>query len=96
MGSIIAGISTLHRELCNQRAIIRTKRGYIGIAPQLVETGDRVALFAGSPLPFVLSKRKGVAEECYWTLKGQCFIRGDELNHLMENRKFKLVMIRLG
>ena len=95
-GSTIADISTLQRELCDQRVVIVTKRGYIGIAPQLVEVGDRVALFAGSPLPFVLSKRKGEAEETCWILKGQCFIRGDDLNYLMENRKMKLAMIRLG
>lgn len=54
-----------------RRIIIRTKKGYIGLAPGTTNQGDTVALLEGGRLPFILH-RKGER----WSIVGDCYIHG--------------------
>ena len=40
-----------------QRRVFRTQRGYIGLAPQLTQRGDCIALFHGGSLPLSSEQR---------------------------------------
>ena len=57
--------------LCMCRRMMRTRKGYIGLAPGLANKGDRVALFKGSSVPLVI-RQKGMD----WELIGDCYVHG--------------------
>jgi hypothetical protein len=60
------GMSTL-----GDRRMIRTEKGYIGLASGLAEPGDSVALIRGGRVPLVLRPQGK-----QWELHGDCYIRG--------------------
>jgi hypothetical protein len=53
------------------RKMVRTRKGYIGLASQFVSLGDKVGLFQGSKVPLIV-RRKGP----YWQLLGESYIYG--------------------
>jgi hypothetical protein len=55
----------------NGRVIIRTRDGYIGLAPEATMEGDTIALFEGGKLPFVIRQRRE-----NWMIIGPCYIHG--------------------
>ncbi|KAF1981417.1 hypothetical protein K402DRAFT_235334 [Aulographum hederae CBS 113979] len=53
------------------RRIMRTHKGYLGLAPEGSQTGDKVALVKGSRIPLIL-RPKGE----YWELVGAAYVHG--------------------
>ena len=62
----------LVRYYLNGRHLFTTKEGYIGLAPQAVETGDRVCAILGCQLPMLL---RSEGDERYVVI-GDCYIHG--------------------
>lgn len=57
------------------RAMIKTERGFIGLASGDLAVGDTVFLLAGGRVPYVLRERqRGAGNE--FTLVGDCFLHG--------------------
>jgi Heterokaryon incompatibility protein (HET) len=55
------------------RRMIRTEKGYIGLAAAEVRESDRIVLCKGSRVPLVM-RRYGNADE--WRLVGDCYVHG--------------------
>ena len=53
------------------RKFLRTRRGFMGLAPQLAEVGDEVWVLLGCNVPMLLRKR-----DDYYILVGECFVYG--------------------
>jgi hypothetical protein len=53
------------------RRLFRTQGGYIGLAPALAMSGDRIALFKGGMVPLIIRE-----EGTRWRLIGDCYIHG--------------------
>ena len=51
--------------------MVRTRKGYIGLASQFVDLGDKVGLFQGSKVPLIIR-----LQEPYWQLLGEAYIHG--------------------
>jgi len=64
----------------NNRRFVVTQRGYIGLAPESTQVGDRVAIFASGSMPFVLRKveTKLVRGNAY-IMVGGCYIDGESV-----------------
>jgi len=54
----------------DKRCLVRTRTGYLALAPTLTNPGDRVFLVEGSRAPFILRK---VSDES-WKLVGDCYV----------------------
>jgi hypothetical protein len=54
-----------------QRRIFRTKKGYIGLAPEFAQEGDRIGLFKGGAVPLVMRPDGG-----RWKLVGDSYVHG--------------------
>lgn len=54
-----------------ERVIIRTVKGYIGLAPETTKKGDTITLLEGGRLPLIL-RRNGE----HWSIVGDCYIHG--------------------
>jgi heterokaryon incompatibility protein (HET) len=66
-----------HRYLCDVLAshmIIKTSRGFVGLAPSGIERGDSVVVFGGPSTPFVT--RKVLDDESVNVLLGPCYLQG--------------------
>lgn len=59
------------RRSISHRRIMRTKNGYLGLAPAFTQIGDRVALLKGVKTPVII-RPKG--EE--WEFVGDCYVHG--------------------
>ena len=74
---------TARCEQLGWRRMIRTRGGYIGLAVHAAKVGDKVALFKGARLPFLVRKinhgkepaARGSDEEG-WNLVGDCYVHG--------------------
>jgi len=53
---------------------IVTKRGYVGVVPNLTQAGDIVAVLKGSLVPFILKKSESRSNE--FRLVGECYVHG--------------------
>jgi len=53
------------------RKFLRTKRGFMGLAPQPAEVGDEVWILLGCEVPMLLRKC-----DDYYILVGECFVVG--------------------
>lgn len=49
-----------------------TKKGFVGVVPNMARVGDVVAIFKGGRVPFVV-QRSGAREEA-WRLVGECYV----------------------
>lgn len=56
---------------CNYRRLIRTQKGYIGLAPRYTQAGDHIAILEGGRMPLVLRHKNGL-----WELIGESYIHG--------------------
>lgn len=72
------------------RKLVRTARGYFGMAPMTVDVGDEVALLEGGRLPFVLRKRESSPN---WELLGDCYVHGIMSGELFEQEKCEVMWI---
>jgi hypothetical protein len=57
------------------RKLILTRRGYMGLAPQVTQEGDTVAIIFGCTMPFIL---RGTGKELQYRLVGSTSIMGKE------------------
>jgi hypothetical protein len=77
MGIVLASFYQAHPELAfgleKNRCMIRTREGYIGAAPELVNVGDTIAIMHGGRVPLIL--RQGENED-KWELIGDCYVHG--------------------
>ncbi|KAL4778616.1 HET-domain-containing protein [Aspergillus varians] len=71
----VGGPSTLFLARTNQhtgnRAMFSTSYGYVGMAPKGSRVGDRVAIFEGGSVPFII-RRWGQN----WQVVGACYVHG--------------------
>ncbi|KAF7952594.1 uncharacterized protein EAE97_002091 [Botrytis byssoidea] len=59
------------KEVTKNRRLFVTSKGYIGLGHQRAEKGDRLCIFNGSPVPYILRQHGD-----YWILVGQCYAHG--------------------
>jgi hypothetical protein len=57
-----------------RKRMFKTETGYIGIAHRSVEIGDRVYLFMGGEMPFVLQPFEVSSK--YFGFGGKCYVHG--------------------
>jgi hypothetical protein len=60
------------QEVVWNRQLIKTKRGYLGLAPEAAEKGDLVCILYGCSVPVVIREVEGGDHE----LVGECYIHG--------------------
>jgi hypothetical protein len=66
------------------RRIFVTEEGYLGLGPDSIERGDRVAILIGGSTPFVL-KCVQDSHRFIGTLKGDCYVHGCMDGELVKN-----------
>jgi Heterokaryon incompatibility protein (HET) len=66
-------INALQGALVGWRFLV-TRRGYVGVAPNIVQDGDIIGFFGGSAVPFLMRK-SGIRAGAY-RLIGECYIHG--------------------
>ena len=64
-------IAALQDTLCEWRFVI-SKRGYVGVVPNMARIGDVIAILKGGQVPFIL--RESVARPGAFRLVGECYI----------------------
>jgi hypothetical protein len=57
--------------LSNYRRLVRTKEGYIALAPKATQSGDWIGLFKGGKMPLIVRK-----DGEYWILIGESYVHG--------------------
>lgn len=67
------------------RCMIRTYKGYIGLATELVQVGDLIALMEGGKVPLIL--RPG--DERTWELVGDIYVHGVMSGEAWDGRKLE-------
>ncbi|KAH8593018.1 heterokaryon incompatibility protein-domain-containing protein [Bisporella sp. PMI_857] len=70
---------TAARWICSGRSFFKTKQGYIGMGPELLQVEDIIAVFAGVGVPFVLCPGND-----HYLLVGEAYVYG-----IMEGQLFK-------
>ncbi len=80
-------IQSLH---CPKRKFCVTEKGYIGLVPPATETGDRVCVFSGAQVPFLIrhiasSDETSERQAVQYTLVGECYIHGVMDGELVAN-----------
>jgi hypothetical protein len=53
---------------------VTTKRGYVGVVPNMAQVSETVAIFKGGRVPFILQKIMGRPQA--FRLVGECYIHG--------------------
>ena len=66
------------------RRLFTTARGYVGIAPEGVETSNVVAVLQGCSMPMVLRRVEGVFYDVVWQVIGECYVHGIMNGEAME------------
>jgi len=71
------------------RQIIRTRNGYIGLAPRYTKPGDWVGVFKGGKVPLVIRP-----DGPHWLLIGECYIHGMMKGEVWNEGKCKTVWLK--
>jgi hypothetical protein len=58
-------------DLSNHRRMVRTKKGYIALAPRHTKRDDMIAICGGGKLPLIVRK-----EGEHWVLVGESYVHG--------------------
>lgn len=82
------------QEVVWNRQLIKTKRGYLGLAPEAAEKGDLVCILYGCSVPVVIREVEGGAHE----LVGECYVHGMmdgaalamQISHEIPKKTFRL------
>jgi hypothetical protein len=69
----------MNKFVISQRRMFRSKKGYIGLAPQFAQEGDQIRLFKGDAIPLVVRP-----EGERWRLVGDSYVYG-----IMNGEAFK-------
>jgi hypothetical protein len=76
------------RRSISHRRMIRTKNNYLGLAPALAQTGDRVALLKGLRAPAVLRPNGEV-----WEFVGDCYVHGIMNGEAFQEEQFSEIWL---
>ncbi|KAF2192390.1 HET-domain-containing protein [Zopfia rhizophila CBS 207.26] len=57
--------------LSNYRRMVRTKKGYVALAPRFTRSGDWIGVFKGGKMPLIVRQ-----EGEYWVLIGESYVHG--------------------
>ncbi|KAI1461666.1 heterokaryon incompatibility protein-domain-containing protein [Annulohypoxylon moriforme] len=71
---------------CVGRRFFITKRGFIGIGPACMRSGDLVAVILGVPVPFIVRKTGDQDSENY-ILLGECYVDGIMEGELVQTQQ---------
>jgi hypothetical protein len=82
------------QEVVWNRQLIKTKRGYLGLAPEAAEKGDLVCILYGCSVPVVIREVEGGTHE----LVGECYVHGMmdgaalavQISHKIPKKTFRL------
>lgn len=72
---------------CHARRFCTTSKGYFGVAPQQARVGDRICVFPGQSLPFLLRLRQH--SRSYEAIGG-CYVRGISDGEVWKWNDFRL------
>lgn len=75
--------------LSNHRRMVRTKKGYIALAPRFTKEGDYIGVFKGGKMPLVV--RKGGE---YWVLIGESYVHGIMKGEAWDEESCKLMWFK--
>ena len=76
---------------CNYRRMIRTQKGYIGLAPRYAQAGDWIVVCKGGKLPLVV--RLG-PEGNYWQLIGESYVHGLMKGELWDEGRCEILLMK--
>jgi hypothetical protein len=62
-------------DVCTNRSVFRTKKGYFGLGPDWLLTGDHVYVIKGAAVPYAFRSAPGKGEAAF-ELEGEVYIRG--------------------
>ena len=62
---------TMANDTCVHRALFTTKRGYLGLGPELLQPGDVVSVLYGGKVPYILRPKDG-----HYLLVGDAYVHG--------------------
>ncbi|KAF2264433.1 HET-domain-containing protein [Lojkania enalia] len=75
--------------LSNYRRIVRTRKGYLALAPRFTRSGDWIGVFKGGKLPLVVRK-----EDDYLELVGESYVHGIMKGEEWDENKCELMWFR--
>jgi hypothetical protein len=76
---------------CNYRRMIRTRKGYIGLAPRYAQTGDWIVVCKGGKAPLVVrSDDKGN----YWQLVGESYVHGIMKGEMWDEGRCETLLLK--
>ncbi|OMP89279.1 hypothetical protein BK809_0006000 [Diplodia seriata] len=78
------------KEVCVGRKFIVTREGHYGIAPPDTRAGDRIVLFPGSPLPFVVGSQRLPGDGIENVLRGEVFVQNVYLDAIIRSGEIQL------
>jgi hypothetical protein len=73
----------------NSRRIMRTRNGYIGLAPRYAEPGDWIGVFKGGNFPLVIRP-----DGPHWQLIGECYVHGIMNGEAWDDEKCEVVWLK--
>jgi hypothetical protein len=73
----------------NSRRIMRTRNGYIGLAPRYAEPGDWIGVFKGGNFPLVIRP-----DGLHWQLIGECYVHGIMQGEAWDEGKCEVVWLK--
>jgi serine/threonine protein kinase len=65
--------------VCNRRSFVcwtNTDEKLVGVGPESMQLGDKIALLFGCAVPVILRKLEPSENEAYFTLIGDCYVHG--------------------
>ena len=82
---------------CNQRKFFITHKGFFGLGPGALKVGDRVAVFLGSDVPFIireadpdaLDPTMPVPNDTKFKLVGECYVHGLMLGQAVRGQEIE-------
>ena len=75
--------------VCNHRRMIRTRMGYIGLAPRYAQVGDLIAVFKGGKLPLVIRQ-----SDPHWELIGESYVHGIMKGEAYDEERCEIMWLR--
>jgi hypothetical protein len=78
-----------HMRVAQNRRLVKTENGHLGLAHGSVQVGDHIAICKGSSLPLILRKERGKD----WTLIGDSYIYGIMQGEAFEEKRCHILRI---
>ena len=77
--------------IVGSRRLFVTEKGYVGLGAKSVQTGDKVFVFPGGLVPFVLR----TSIEGYYRLVGEAYIHGFMRGEALKDQSYKLTRVNI-